>query len=268
MGPRAGQPAIGPVDRRFDALVTERSCASGSRRKGASPDLRRPASPASAPARVEHGRPWLPPELWHIDLKGPFFFVGATGLARTCHFVALGDDNSRFMLRIRAVPTKEAAGILALLEEAIELCGVPHELMTDNETPFVAITRLMLSRFQRSLAELSIRQIRTQIDTPWTNGKIEAFWATLQSEVLDRQQLADLAAAEDAVTAYAGYYNYHRLQGELDRQTPAEPFDGTPFTDRGFGSVPSLPAWPIYSTRSSPPRPVSSSPGNSTKRPP
>ena len=100
----------------------------------------------------------------------------------------------------------------------------------------------MLSRFQRSLAELSIRHIRTQIDTPWTNGKIEAFWATLQAEVLDRQRLVDLAAAEAAVTAYAGYYNYHRLHGELAWQAPAERFDVTPFTDRGFASVPALTA--------------------------
>jgi transposase InsO family protein len=179
-------------------------------------------------------------ELWHIDLKGPFYLLGVTGRARTCHFVALVNDHSRFLLGIRAVPTKEAVWVLALLEEAIELCGVPHELMTDNGTPFVAITRSMLSRFQRSLGELSIRHIRTQIDTPWTNGKVEAFWATLQAEVLDRQQLVDLAAAEAAVTAYAGYYNYHRLHGQLDWQTPAERFDGTPFTDRGFGSVPAL----------------------------
>ena len=35
----------------------------------------------------------------------------------------------------------------------------------------MAIVRTMLSRFQRSLAELEIRHIRTQIDMFWTNGK-------------------------------------------------------------------------------------------------
>ena len=40
----------------------------------------------------------------------------------------------------------------------------------DNGKPFVAITRSMHSRFQRSLVELEIRHIRTQIDTPCTNG--------------------------------------------------------------------------------------------------
>jgi transposase InsO family protein len=181
-----------------------------------------------------------PNELWHIDLKGPFYLPTATAGRRSCHFVALVDDFSRYLLEIHAVPTKEAVPILEALAEAIELCGVPHALMTDNGTPFVTIVRTMLSRFQRTLAELEVRHIRTQIDTPWTNGKIEAFWATLQAEVLDRQRLDDLAAADAAVTAYAAYYNYHRLHGELGWQTPAERFDGTPFTDRGFEHVPSL----------------------------
>ncbi len=180
-----------------------------------------------------------PNELWHIDLKGPFYFAG-THRRGSCHFAGLVDDHSRYLLGIHAVPTREALPILELLAEAVELCGVPHELMTDNGTPFVAVMRSMLSRFQRSMAELQIRHIRTQIDTPWTNGKIEAFWNTLQAEVLDRQRLDDLAAAEAAVQAYAGYYNLHRLHGELDWHTPAERFDGTPFTDRGFEHVPSL----------------------------
>lgn len=178
-------------------------------------------------------------DLWHIDLKGPFYLRGP-GRPRSCHFIALVDDFSRFLLGIRPLPTKEALPILRFLDETVELCGVPLALMTDNGTPFVAIVRTMLSRFQRSLADLQVRHIRTQIDTPWTNGKVEAFWATLQAEVLDRQDLADLAAAERAVTAYAGYYNYHRLHGELDWHTPAERFDGTPFTDRGFENIPAL----------------------------
>ena len=181
-----------------------------------------------------------PNELWHIDLKGPFYFHAERGPIRTCHFAALVDDFSRYLLAIRAIPTRDAISVLETLAEAIELCGVPLALMTDNGTPFVAIVRTFLSRFQRSLADLEIRHIRTQVDTPWTNGKIEAFWAILQAEVLDRQHLADLAAAETAVTAYATYYNYHRLHGELDWLTPAERFDGTPFRDRGFEHVPAL----------------------------
>ena len=187
--------------------------------------------------RYERARP---NELWHIDLKGPFYLHGIRGARRSCHFIALVDDHSRFLLGIRAVPTKEAVTVLETLAEAIDLCGVPHELMSDNGTPFVTIVRTMLSRFQRSLAELHIRHIRTQVDTPWTNGKVEAFWATLQAEVLDRQHLADLAAAEAAVTAFAGYYNYHRLHGALGWQTPAERFEGTVFTDRGFEHIPAL----------------------------
>jgi len=98
----------------------------------------------------------------------------------------------------------------------------------------------MLSRFQRTLDELRIRHIRTQIDTPWTNGKIEAFWATLQAEVLDRRRFGSLAEAEAAVVEYAGYYNFHRLHGEIGWLTPAERYDGTPFTDRGFEHIPAL----------------------------
>jgi transposase InsO family protein len=181
-----------------------------------------------------------PNELWHIDLKGPFYLHPAAGAIRTCHFVALVDDHSRYLLGIRAVPSKEALGILDVLGEAIELCGIPLALMTDNGSPFVAIARSMMSRFQRTLADLDIRHIRTQIDTPWTNGKIEAFWAILQAEVLDRQHLADIAAAEAAVMAYVAYYNYHRLHGQLGWQTPAERFEGTLFTDTGFEHVPAL----------------------------
>jgi hypothetical protein len=81
---------------------------------------------------------------------------------------------------------------------------------------------------------------RSVVGGPGGTVRVEAFWATLQAEVLDRQHVADLTAADAAVTAYAAYHNYHRLHGALGWRTPAERCDGTPFTDRGFEHVPAL----------------------------
>lgn len=83
-------------------------------------------------------------------------------------------------------------------------------------------------------------QSRRRAHSPWTNGKIEAFWATLKSEVLDREVFRSLADAEAALERFARYYNYHRLHGEIGWLTPGERYDGTPFTDRGFENIPAL----------------------------
>ena len=66
---------------------------------------------------------------------GPLCLPTATGGRRSCRFVAVVDDFSRFLLGIRAVPSREALPILEALAEAVELCGVLHELMTDSGGP-------------------------------------------------------------------------------------------------------------------------------------
>ena len=58
--------------------------------------------------------------------------------------------------------------------------------------------------------------------------------------LLDREIFRTLDAAADGLTRFATYYNYDRLHGELDWHTPAERYDGTPFTARGFERVPAL----------------------------
>ena len=161
------------------------------------------------------------------------------GADPTCHFAALVDDFSRYLLAIRAIPTRDAISILDTLAEAIELCGVPLALMSDNGTPFVTIVRTMLSRFgapwptSRSVTSDPGRYALT-------NGKIEAFWRSSRREVLDRQHLSDLAAAEAAVTGHAGLLQLPPVHGEIGWHTPAERFDGTLLSDRGFEHVPAL----------------------------
>ena len=154
--------------------------------------------------------------------------------------VGLVDDHSRFLIGLRVLPRPQARPILAWLDDCFELCGTPLELMSDNGSPFVVWMPGVLTLFGKTLEELRIRHLRTQVNSPWTNGKIERFWGILQSELLDRQIFRTLDAAADGLTRFATYYNYDRLHGELDWHTPAERYDGTPFTARGFERVPAL----------------------------
>lgn len=50
----------------------------------------------------------------------------------------------------------------------------PRALMTDDGHPIVAIVPSMVSRFQRTPAELQVRDIRTQMAHAAHNGKIDA----------------------------------------------------------------------------------------------
>lgn len=197
----------------------------------------RPAVPRAPGPRYERASP---NELWHIDIKGPFFLQLEPHRYLKTWIVGLVDDHSRFVLGLRIQSTAQAAPILAWMRDCVELCGSPLAVMTDNGTPFVTWMPGVLTAFGKTLRELEIRHIRTQINSPWTNGKIERLWGLLQQEVLDREVFRTLEGAEAALLRYATYFNYHRLHGELGWLTPAERYNGTPFADRGFEHIPAL----------------------------
>jgi transposase InsO family protein len=186
--------------------------------------------------RYERGRP---NELWHIDIKGPFFIHLGGSYFKTW-IVGLVDDHSRFVIGLRILTETKARPILRWLDECFELCGQPLQLMSDNGQPFVVWMPGMLTLFGKRLRDLHIQHLRTQISSPWTNGKIEAFWDILQAEVLDRERFTSFGHAEAVLARFAEYYNYHRLSGVLGWLTPGERYNGTAFTDRGFENVPAL----------------------------
>ncbi|APC07759.1 integrase core domain-containing protein [Neomoorella thermoacetica] len=59
--------------------------------------------------------------------------------------------------------------------------------MSDNGREFVHRITGLINGFQKLLQERGIRHIRTKINSPATNGKIERFWRTLKEEVLGRK---------------------------------------------------------------------------------
>jgi transposase InsO family protein len=208
----------------IDRLLAATGCARGS------------VTPERGP-RYERGRP---NELWHIDIKGPFFIHMASGGYVKTWIVGLVDDHSRFVIGLRIHTDTQAAPMLRWVEDCFELCGQPLELMSDNGSPFVTWMPYVLTSFGKRLNELHINHLRTQVNSPWTNGKIEAFWLVLQTEVLDRQLFNTVGEAEAALASFVTYYNYHRLSGTLGWITPAERYDSTPFLDRGFAHIPAL----------------------------
>ena len=198
----------------------------------ARPGAHRPRGPAYERA--------LPDELWHIDIKGPFWLRPTPDVSTKVWIVGLVDDHSRYVIGLRVLPRPQAEPILEWLDECFELVGIPLEVMSDNGAPFVIWMPGVLTLFGKTLEQLEIKHVRTQVNSPWTNGKIERFWGVLQSELLDRELFPTLEAVDEALARFAVYYDYHRLHGELEWQTPAERYDGTPFTDRGFEHVPAL----------------------------
>jgi transposase InsO family protein len=198
----------------------------------ARPGVHRPRGPAYERSR--------PDELWHIDIKGPFWLRRSEHERTKVWIAGLVDDHSRYLIGLRVLPRPRTEPILAWFDECLELVGIPLEVISDNGSPFATWMPGVLTLFGETLEHLRIRHIRTQVNSPWTNGKIERFWGVLQAELLDRELFPTPEAAEEGLMRFAIYYDYHRLHGELDWHTPAERYDGTPFTDRGFEHVPAL----------------------------
>jgi len=119
-----------------------------------------------------------PNELWHIDIKGPFFLQRARGEFTKVWIVGLVDDHSRFLIGLQVLPRPQAAPILAWLDDCFELCGTPLELMSDNGSPFVVWMPGVLTLFGKTLEQLRIRHIRTQVNSPWTNARSSASGAS------------------------------------------------------------------------------------------
>ncbi len=139
----------------------------------------------------------LPDELWHIDIKGPFWLQRVPGDYTKVWIVGLVDDHSRYLIGLRVLPRPSTAPILTWLSDCFELCGQPLEVMSDNGSPFATWMPGVLTLFGRTLSELHIKHIRTQVNSPWTNGKIERFWGVLQSELLDRELFPTPEAADE-----------------------------------------------------------------------
>ena len=172
----------------------------------------------------------VPNELWHIDIKGPFWIKGVGKI----YTLGIIDDYSRYIVSCELRLDQEMETVIAELRAAIKEYGEPLEIMNDNGLQFVSLHEGSLNGFQKLLNELGIKQLRCRVHTPETNGKIERFWKTLESECLSWYYFTSLEQVQAQVKEFVDNYNHHRLSKALNWWPPVERYFGKRVVNKGF----------------------------------
>ena len=113
---------------------------------------------------------------------------------------------------------------VAALIHAIKRFGIPRAIRSDNESVFCS------ALLRAALFILGIRHQRTNIASPWMNGRIERFFGTFK-EAVQRALESDVELAghdglATVLVEFRFFYNHVRPHQHLRGMTPAEVWRG------------------------------------------
>jgi transposase InsO family protein len=161
-------------------------------------------------------------ELWQMDIVGGVHLVDGT----EAKIVSGIDDHSRFVVSARVVARATARPVCDALEEAMARYGLPEQILTDNGKVFTARFGLGPGPvlFDRICHNNGIRHILTKPHSPTTTGKVERWHKTLRAEFLSGKVFDSIDAAQAALDAWVGDYNYSRPNQAIGKVPPFERF--------------------------------------------
>lgn len=168
-------------------------------------------------------------ELAHVDCHslGKHTIRGVT---QQLYVVGLIDDATRLAWAEVATDVKSLSVMFATLHNMNMLraqYGVEFlEVLTDNGAEFGK--RVMKDKsthpFERLLIEMNITHRYTRPYRPQTNGKIERFWRTLYTDLIEHTDFDSLEELKDELLQYLYYYNTIRPHQALMGDSPANYF--------------------------------------------
>ena len=114
-------------------------------------------------------------DLWIADFSpGPFLAVAPKTLAT--HLCLIIDDHSRLIPFGAYGLAADIEALLACLKQAICRRGLPRKLYVDNGGPFVN------QHLKIVCANLGIRLVHSKPGKPWSRGKVERMFRTVQED--------------------------------------------------------------------------------------
>lgn len=156
-------------------------------------------------------QPERPHEHWHIDIKyinfrGTFLFL-----------ISIIDGYSRYIVHHELRTSMEELDVEITLVKALEkFPGPKPRIISDNGSQFIS------RDFAEYLKLEGLKHIRTSVNYPQSNGKIERYHRTLSEECLRRKSLIDLEDAKKQIQNFVDFYNNKRLHSSLFYLTPAD----------------------------------------------
>ena len=114
-------------------------------------------------------------DLWIVDFSpGPFLALHPKTVAT--HLCLIIDDHSRLIPYAAYGLAADTQALLGCLKEALRRRGLPRKLYADNGGPFVN------HHLRIVCANLGIRLIHSKVGRPWSRGKVERMFRTLQQD--------------------------------------------------------------------------------------
>ena len=114
-------------------------------------------------------------DLWIVDFSpGPFLALHPKTVAT--HLCLIIDDHSRLLPYAAYGLCADTQALLACLKEALRRRGLPRKLYADNGGPFIN------NHLKIVCANLGIRLIHSKVGRPWSRGKVERMFRTVQQD--------------------------------------------------------------------------------------
>lgn len=143
--------------------------------------------------------------LWHID---------DSEFGKEGKIIAVVDDATRYCLGILHVPTVTTKIATQFLDELITKFGKPCQIISDNGAPYGL--RSKTSKFDKWCNKRKIEHIRTKVNRPQTNGKVERIFGTIDREI---------KYCDNDLETFRMRYNHFRPHESLFNQTPSHEFE-------------------------------------------
>lgn len=166
-----------------------------------------------------------PGSLWHWDFHiGSRRVLTARGQWATPVLFGVLDDCSRLACHLQWYLAENAQCLAHGLSQAIQKRGLPRAGLSDNGAAMLA------AEIVEGLARLGIVHETTLAYSPYMNGKIETFWASVEGRLMAMLEgVADLtlAALNEATQAWCEYDYNRSVHGQTGQTPLARCLDGS-----------------------------------------